>query len=102
MNGGAMIIKLQRHADDIITGLRDKAGNHGRIDAAGHRNDDTLLVARSWKFKINRHVWHRDNRLKPAQIGCARLKRRISSILQHETDNIVNHLRLARFTHFPR
>lgn len=44
MNAGAMIVKLQCNADDIVTFLFQQAGNDRRIDAAGHGHDDACVL----------------------------------------------------------
>ena len=40
----AMIVKLQRHADDVIALGREQRGGDGRIDPARHRNHDAGVL----------------------------------------------------------
>ena len=48
----AMVIKLQRHTDGVVAGLRHKAGSDRAVDATGHGHDDTTLRARFCKVEI--------------------------------------------------
>ena len=43
MDRGAVIIKLQRNADDVIARLLQHRRDDARIDAAGHGDDDARL-----------------------------------------------------------
>ncbi len=40
MNGGAMVVKLQGDAEDVIALTLENASHHGGIDATGHGNDN--------------------------------------------------------------
>jgi hypothetical protein len=40
MRRGAVVVELQRHADDIVALALQQAGNDRRIDAARHRDND--------------------------------------------------------------
>ena len=51
----AMIVKLQRDADDFGTGLSGERGSHRAVDAAGHGNDDPSLPGRPIKVKADGH-----------------------------------------------
>jgi hypothetical protein len=52
--GASMIVKLQRHADDVMPGcLHDRSRNR-TVDTTGHGDDDALLGTRNsgWRLKI--------------------------------------------------
>src|SRR5690606_73143 len=51
VHGGAMVVKLERDADDIVAFALEKAGHDGRVHAAGHRHDDTGVFWSSRKVK---------------------------------------------------
>src|SRR6185437_7381634 len=40
---GAMVVELQRDADDIVTGAREQRRDDRRIDPARHRHDDAVV-----------------------------------------------------------
>ena len=50
----AMIIKLERHADDLVTGFGENRGNTGAVDAAGHGDHDPALSVRFVEAEIDR------------------------------------------------
>jgi len=41
---GAVIVELQRHADDVVALLLEEGRRHRRVDAARHRDDDAGLL----------------------------------------------------------
>ena len=43
MRGRAMVVELQRHADDVVAFLLQEAGDDRGIHAAGHRDDDARV-----------------------------------------------------------
>ena len=47
----AMVVELQRDADDFGVGARGKAGDDARIDAARHRDDDTAAPGAGGKVE---------------------------------------------------
>jgi hypothetical protein len=51
-----MVIKLQRHADDVVTLSLEKPGDHGRIDATRHRHDDAGPFRTTGKVKTVEHI----------------------------------------------
>ena len=55
MNGLAMIVKLQRDANDVVTGALHQPRHHGRVDAARHRNDNAMGSGISGKIKRGNH-----------------------------------------------
>ena len=46
MRGLAVIVQLQRHADDVVTLGLEQRGDDGGIDAAGHGDDDARVGRR--------------------------------------------------------
>jgi hypothetical protein len=48
MDGRAMIVELQRYADDVITVPLEKGRDDGGIDPARHGDDDTSL---RWRLR---------------------------------------------------
>ena len=42
----AVVVKLQGHADDVIALRLQERGDHGRVDAAGHGDDDARIGRR--------------------------------------------------------
>ena len=51
MGGRAVIVELQRHADDVIAFALQEAGDDREIDAARHRHDDAGLFGPSRKVE---------------------------------------------------
>ena len=51
VDGRAMIVELQRHADDVVALALQEAGDHRRIDAARHRHDDAGFFGPSGKVE---------------------------------------------------
>jgi hypothetical protein len=51
MHGGTMIVKLQRKPDHVIALTRQHRGNNGGIDAAGHGNDNPVILRPAGKFE---------------------------------------------------
>ena len=51
MRRRAMIVELQRDADDVIAFALQEAGNDGGIDAARHGDDDAGVFRASWKVE---------------------------------------------------
>ena len=58
MGGGAMIVKLQGHADDIIAFGLEQGGRDRGIDAAGHGDDDAGLFRGAFKIETIEHRRH--------------------------------------------
>ncbi len=52
VRGGAVVVELQRHADDVVARPLHQPGNDGRIDAARHGDDDARLGARWGKAEV--------------------------------------------------
>ncbi len=55
-NGGAMIVELERHADGLGAGARGQRGDHARIDAAGHGDDDAAGAQGAFKLEKSVHL----------------------------------------------
>ncbi len=55
MGGGAMIVKLQRHADDVIAFGLEQGGRDRGIDAAGHGDDDAGVFRAAFKIETVKH-----------------------------------------------
>src|SRR5690606_31888590 len=51
VRGGAMVVELQRHADDIVTLALEDRGDDGRVDAARHGDDHAGIFWTSWKVE---------------------------------------------------
>ena len=55
MGGRAMVVKLQRDADDIVAlGLQERGRNRG-IDAAGHGDNDPCVLRTAFKVQTVEH-----------------------------------------------
>ena len=54
----AMVVELERDADDVIALAGEEAGNHRGIDATGHRDDDARVLGALGKIKRVHHVSH--------------------------------------------
>ena len=52
---GAVVVELQRHADDVIALGLEQRGRHRGIDAAGHGDDDTGVLRAAFEVEA---VWH--------------------------------------------
>ena len=52
MRRRAMIVELQRDADDVIALALQQAGDDGGIDAARHRDDDAGVFGPSGKIRL--------------------------------------------------
>ena len=50
-----MVVKLQRHADDVIALLLQKRGGHRRVDAAGHGDDDAGVLRAPFEVETVAH-----------------------------------------------
>ena len=44
VGGGAVVVELQRHADDVVAFALQQAGDHGGVDTAGHGDDDARVL----------------------------------------------------------
>ena len=55
MRRGAVVVKLQRHTDDVITLGFQQRGGHREIDAAGHGDDDTGILRAAFEVE---GIWH--------------------------------------------
>ena len=77
MGGRAMIVKLQRDADDVIAlGLQQRS-RHRRVDAARHGDHDPGVLRTAFQIQTVEHgSGHRFNRG-----GNARLAARVKSLL---------------------
>ena len=51
----AVVVELQRHADDVVAGLLDEPGDDGGIDAARHGDDDARRGTRAREAEIDIH-----------------------------------------------
>ena len=51
----AVVVELQRHADHVVAGRLEEAGDHRGIDAAGHRDDDARPVGAAGKVETLAH-----------------------------------------------
>ena len=56
VDGGAVVVKLQGHADHVIALGLEQRGGHRGIDAAGHGDDDTGVGRAAVEIEA---VWHR-------------------------------------------
>ncbi len=55
VGGRAMIVKLQRDADDVVAlGLQQRS-RHRRVDAAGHGDDDPCVLWTAFKIQTVEH-----------------------------------------------
>jgi hypothetical protein len=54
-NSFTMIVKLQRHPDDLGAGSRGERGCDRTVDAAGHGDDDAGLPRRPGKIEADGH-----------------------------------------------
>ena len=62
MGRRAMVVKLQRDADDVVAlGLEQRRG-HRRIDAAGHGDDDPGLRGRALGVEAVEHCCRGEGR----------------------------------------
>ena len=50
---GAVIVKLQRDAGDVIARMFQQGRRDGGIHAAGHGDDDARLRAVAWQAKVD-------------------------------------------------
>ena len=50
----AVVVELQRHADDVVAGPLEKAGDNGGIDAARHGDDDAGSSGRPGRSRLLR------------------------------------------------
>ena len=55
MGGGAMIVELQRDADDVVALGLQQRGGHGGIDAAGHGDDDPCVLRTALEIQTVEH-----------------------------------------------
>ena len=55
MGGRAMIVKLQRDADDVIALGLQQRGRHRRIDAAGHGDHDPGVLRTAFEIQTVEH-----------------------------------------------
>src|SRR4051812_12195197 len=53
--GLAMVVELERHADDLGTGLGGERSRDRAVDAARHGDDDSGIARRAAKLKIDPH-----------------------------------------------
>ena len=53
--GRAMIVKLERDADDVIALGLEQRGGHGRIHAAGHRDDNAGVLRAAIEIETVAH-----------------------------------------------
>ena len=51
MGGRAVVVELQRHADDVIAFALQDAGDHRRVDAARHGDDDAGFFGAAGKIE---------------------------------------------------
>src|SRR5690606_31342658 len=57
VGGSAMIVKLERNANDLVPFSRENPRDNGRVYAARHRDDDARVLRTSWKVKaVHDHV----------------------------------------------
>src|SRR5262249_25852148 len=57
MDGGAVVVELQRHADDVVAFRLQQRRSHGGIDASRHRDDHTRVLRPAFEVEA---VEHRD------------------------------------------
>ena len=55
MGGGAMIVELQRDADDVVAFGLQKRSRHRGIDAAGHGDDDPGILRPAFEIETVEH-----------------------------------------------
>jgi hypothetical protein len=55
LHRGAMIVKLERHADHFRAGPRGERGHDRAVDAARHGDDDPGLGERAGELEIRVH-----------------------------------------------
>ena len=55
MGGGAMIVELQRDADDVVTFRLQQRSRHRGIDAAGHGDDDPCVLRTAFEIQTIEH-----------------------------------------------
>jgi len=55
VRGRTMIVKLQRDADDVVTFRLQQRGRHGRIDAAGHGDNDARVLRTAFEVQTVEH-----------------------------------------------
>ncbi len=55
VNGGTVVVELQRHADDVIALALQQRGDDRRIHAARHRHDDAGRRRLAGKIEIETH-----------------------------------------------
>ena len=55
MGGGAVVVELQRDADDVVAFGLQQRRRHRRIDAAGHRDDDTGVLRPAGQIEAVEH-----------------------------------------------
>src|SRR5579871_1676211 len=55
MGRGAMVVKLQRDADNVIALRLQQRSRRRRIDAAGHGDDDPGVLRTAFEFKTVKH-----------------------------------------------
>ena len=55
VGGFAMVVELQRDADDVVAGMLEQAGDDRGVDAARHGDDHTCPLRTAGKIEIHRH-----------------------------------------------
>src|SRR3954466_14948054 len=55
MGRRAMVVKLQRDADDVVAFRLQQRSRRGRIDAAGHRDDDPRVLRTAFEIETVEH-----------------------------------------------
>ena len=55
VRGRPMVVKLQRHADDVVALFLQKRGRHRRVDAAGHGDDDAGVLRAPFEVETVTH-----------------------------------------------
>jgi hypothetical protein len=53
----AVIVELQRHADDVVALAFQQSRHHRGIDPAGHRDNDARVFGAAGKFETVEHGW---------------------------------------------
>ena len=56
MHGGAMVVELQRDADDVVAVVLEERGRHGGIDAARHGDDDARVLRPAFEIEAVEHA----------------------------------------------